>query len=278
MGDHADGGGTSFFGQANGLKSDFTQHNEGRFFQDNTIMAATMQKEREEKRNLMRARREERERQRLEAEMNEIAKLKTKLARKNKEKARARLRQVNFSALRIQCVWRACSACSKTQERRTLKAALVLQMLVRVWVARKRRQHLLRLKNDADQKEKERHAAVTIQHLARNRVSNQQIHVKRTKCVMQMQLVVRQFLSLKKAERVQAETKMKEERAVRLHHQFNLSARVIQTYARVIFAKSRLKILQEGRARNCAALILQKMFRTVAGKKTRPAVAAACRP
>jgi hypothetical protein len=91
--------------------------------------------------------------------------------------------------------------------------------------------------------------------------------VKRTKCVMQMQLVVRQFLSLKKAERVQAETKMKEERAVRLHHQFNLSARVIQTYARVIFAKSRLKILQEGRARNCAALILQKMFRTVAGKK-----------
>ena len=42
MGDHADGGGTSFFGQANGLKSDFTQHNEGRFFQDNTIMAATM--------------------------------------------------------------------------------------------------------------------------------------------------------------------------------------------------------------------------------------------
>jgi hypothetical protein len=32
---------------------------------------------------------------------------------------------------------------------------------------------------------------------------------------MQMQLVVRQFLSLKKAERVQAETKMKEERSHR---------------------------------------------------------------
>jgi len=264
MGDQNDSG---FFGKINGVNRDFSLQNDGRFYRDNSIMAATMQKDREEKRNTMRVRREERERQRLEAELNEIAKLKTKLARKNKEKVRAYLRQVNYNALRIQSAWRAHTAEGMAQERRVQKAALILQMFARICLARKRRRILSQNKEAEDRKLKEYAAAVKIQQLARIRVSNQKIHLRRTKCAMKIQIVVRQFLSSKRAERMHAEMEKGRERARTMHLQYNHSAKVIQTSARSRSARSILKTKREENAGICAAVKLQQMFRVVAASK-----------